>query len=178
MQVATKAMEKANQDHIRTESRLHRTLFLVTLAEAFAVWMLMKAWASCTIASALIDTQGDRRWQAELFRVREDLQVGPACRAGSGQGARTSYENAIRIAQGQDAKALQLRATTSYARLLAQEGEKQRARELLEGILGWFRQGANDAGFYGGQGIAGEVIIAAYLSRALGLGLPSEFNLL
>ena len=37
MQVATKAMEKANQDHIRTESRLHRTLFLVMLAEPSAV---------------------------------------------------------------------------------------------------------------------------------------------
>ena len=137
MQVATKAMEKANEEHIRTESRLHRTIFLVMLAEALgAVGRAEEGLALLHDCQRLIDIQGDRRWQAELFRVQGDLEV-----AGSGQSAWKSYEKAIWIAQGQYAKALQLRAITSYSRLLAQEGEKQRARQLLEGILGSFTQG-------------------------------------
>jgi tetratricopeptide (TPR) repeat protein len=143
MQVATTAMEKANQEHIRTESRLHRTIFPVMLAEALgAVGRAEEGLALLRDCQRLIDAQGDRRWQAELFRVQGDLELGPAAsRAGSVKSARTSFEKAIRVAHGQEAKSLELRATTSYARLLCQDGEKQRARELLEAILGWFKQG-------------------------------------
>jgi adenylate cyclase len=48
---------------------------------------------------------------------------------------------AIKIAQKQQAKSLELRATMSLARLWQQQGKKGEARTLLAEIYGWFTEG-------------------------------------
>jgi predicted ATPase len=51
------------------------------------------------------------------------------------------YREAIRVAAGQQAKSLELRAATSLARLFRDEGKRDEARTLLAGVYGWFTEG-------------------------------------
>jgi predicted ATPase len=52
-----------------------------------------------------------------------------------------ALKDAIRIAQGQRARAYELRAATSLARLWRDQGKPQQARELLAPVYGWFTEG-------------------------------------
>jgi hypothetical protein len=52
-----------------------------------------------------------------------------------------SLQHAIHIAQAQQAKSLELRATASLARLWRDQGKPQQARELLAPVYGWFTEG-------------------------------------
>jgi predicted ATPase len=52
-----------------------------------------------------------------------------------------SLQHAIHIAQAQQAKSLELRATASLARLWRDQGKVQQARELLAPVYGWFTEG-------------------------------------
>jgi predicted ATPase len=50
-------------------------------------------------------------------------------------------QQAIRIAQAQQAKSLELRAAASLARLWGEQGRHTDARDLLAPIYGWFTEG-------------------------------------
>ena len=50
-------------------------------------------------------------------------------------------KTAIKIAQAQTAKGLELRAAMSLARLWRDQGKVQQARELLAPVYGWFTEG-------------------------------------
>jgi predicted ATPase len=51
------------------------------------------------------------------------------------------FLKAIAIAQKQQAKSLELRATMSLARLWQQQGKQAEARQMLADIYGWFTEG-------------------------------------
>ena len=55
--------------------------------------------------------------------------------------AKTYFERALSVARQQQAKAWELRAATSLARLWRDQGKVQRARELLAPVYGWFTEG-------------------------------------
>jgi class 3 adenylate cyclase/tetratricopeptide (TPR) repeat protein len=55
--------------------------------------------------------------------------------------AEESYRRAYDIAQGQNARSLQLRAATSLARFWRDEDRRAEARDLLAPIYGWFTEG-------------------------------------
>src|SRR5258708_220393 len=52
---------------------------------------------------------------------------------------------AVALAKQMDAKAWELRATTSLARLLAQQGRRDEARTMLAEIYNWFTEGFDTA---------------------------------
>ena len=56
-------------------------------------------------------------------------------------GAELSYQQAIAIAKRQSAKMLELRASTSLARLWRDQGRRDEARDLLAPVYGWFTEG-------------------------------------
>jgi predicted ATPase len=60
-------------------------------------------------------------------------------------GAEVCFRNAIRVARSQSARSWELRATTSLARLLAQEGSRGEARSMLAEIYDWFTEGFDTA---------------------------------
>jgi predicted ATPase len=55
------------------------------------------------------------------------------------------FQKAIEIAQKQQAKSLELRATVSLARLWQQHGKTTEAHEVLAEIYGWFTEGFDTA---------------------------------
>jgi predicted ATPase len=84
---------------------------------------------------------GEHGWDAELHRltgtvllVENRLDEGHA-----------SLQQAIRIAQAQQAKSLELRAATSLARLWGEQGRRAEARDLLATVNGWFTEGFDTA---------------------------------
>ena len=58
-----------------------------------------------------------------------------------GAKAEQCFRTAIEIARRQSARSMELRATTSLARLLAKQGRRDEARALLADIYSWFTEG-------------------------------------
>jgi predicted ATPase len=52
-----------------------------------------------------------------------------------------ALEQAMRVARSQHAKAYELRAATSLARLWGEESRRTAARDLLAPVYGWFTEG-------------------------------------
>jgi predicted ATPase len=84
-----------------------------------------------------------RLYEAEIHRLKGELLLrrdDPNTAK-----AQSCYERAIEIARRQSAESLELRATTSIARLLAKQGKRNEARTLLAEIYGWFTEGSDTA---------------------------------
>ncbi len=80
---------------------------------------------------------GEHVWDAELHRLtgtvllaENQVDEGQAC-----------LQQAIHVAQAQQAKSLELRAATSLARLWGEQGRRAEARDLLAPVYGWFTEG-------------------------------------
>jgi predicted ATPase len=82
-----------------------------------------------------------RQWEAELLRL-EGIALCGLNRIDEGQGA---LEAALRVARRQRAKANELRAATSLARLWADQGRRAEARDLVAPVYGWFTEGFDTA---------------------------------
>jgi hypothetical protein len=59
--------------------------------------------------------------------------------------AEADFREAIALAQNMSAKAWELRATTSLARLLAKQGKRDEARAMLADVYNWFTEGLDTA---------------------------------
>jgi tetratricopeptide (TPR) repeat protein len=81
----------------------------------------------------------ERAADAELHRVRGELLA--ASGRSSPEEVEISFRAALDIARKQQAKTFELRAATSLARLWSDRGDRQRARDLLAPIYGWFTDG-------------------------------------
>ena len=68
--------------------------------------------------------------------------------------AEQSFRTAIEISRKQRAKSWELRATTSLARLLDKQGNRDKARAMLAEIYNWFTEGFDTADLEGRQGVA------------------------
>jgi predicted ATPase len=55
--------------------------------------------------------------------------------------AETYFQRALSISRGQQAKSWELRAAMSLARLWRDQGEHNKARELLAPVYDWFKEG-------------------------------------
>jgi tetratricopeptide (TPR) repeat protein len=55
--------------------------------------------------------------------------------------AETCFRQAIDIARSQSAKSLELRSVMSLSRLWQKQGKKEKARQMLAEIYGWFTEG-------------------------------------
>ena len=86
---------------------------------------------------ALADVTGEHFWDAELHRLTGTVLLAENKLDEGG----ASLQHAIHIAQAQQAKSLELRATASLARLWRDQGKPQQARDLLAPVYGWFTEG-------------------------------------
>ncbi|MEK6209470.1 MAG: AAA family ATPase [Pseudomonadota bacterium] len=101
--------------------------------------------ALATIDEALrrIDDVEGRVWEAEVRRLQGEILL--VARPDAVAEAERSYLDAITVAQRQHARSLELRATTSLARLLQSNDRNDEARSLLAPIYGWFTEGLDTA---------------------------------
>jgi class 3 adenylate cyclase/predicted ATPase len=87
---------------------------------------------------------GEHSDEAELYRLKGELTLQAQVQGSKSQGeeeAEACFHTAIDIAQKQQAKSLELRAVMSLARLWRQQGKKEKARQRLGEIYGWFTEG-------------------------------------
>jgi predicted ATPase len=90
-----------------------------------------------------IRTSG-REYEAELYRLKGDL-LHRHTMTSSGAQAESCFRSAIEVARQQGGKFWELRATTSLARLLGDQGRSDEARAMLAEIYNWFTEGFDTA---------------------------------
>jgi len=94
-------------------------------------------------AQTLVEQQEERSWEAEIARLRGVLLLR---QPGTPQAeAEACFQRALDTARRQEAKALELRAAMSLARLWQQQGKRVEARQLLAPLYGWFTEGFDTA---------------------------------
>ena len=119
---------------------LFRPYFLTLLAEACG--LAGKPEVGLTVldeANALVATTDERWWEAELHRLQGALLLRLQNPDVSQAGA--CFQQALAVAHGQQATALELRAALSLSRLWQCQGKRDEARQLLAPIYGWFTEG-------------------------------------
>src|SRR5262249_51942277 len=79
--------------------------------------------------------------QPEAFRIRGELQI----KQGRREPAEADFREALKLARSMGAKALELRATMSLARLLRDTGRRDEAHSMLADIYNWFTEGFDTA---------------------------------
>jgi tetratricopeptide (TPR) repeat protein len=94
-------------------------------------------------AFATIERTGERNCEADVRRMHGELLL--AQDASNAAQAEQSFRTAIEIARRQHAKSWELRATTSLARLLGKQGNRDEARTMLSEICNWFTEGFDTA---------------------------------
>ncbi|MBV8771511.1 MAG: hypothetical protein JO166_04135 [Deltaproteobacteria bacterium] len=90
-----------------------------------------------TVQQALNFNPEDAIYHPETLRIRGELHL----KQGRHQVAETAFRDSISMARSTGAKAWELRATMSFARLLDSNGRRGEARTMLAQIYYWFTEG-------------------------------------
>jgi adenylate cyclase len=152
-------MQKGIADHKAGGASTHRQWFLALLAETYG--REGKPEEGLTLladAFSCVNTNEERWGEAELYRLRGELSLRAGERESGRRGDQSTITHspdhpfshsspeacllkAIEVAQKQQAKSLELRATMSLARLWQQQGKTVDARQMLADIYSWFTEG-------------------------------------
>jgi class 3 adenylate cyclase/predicted ATPase len=90
-------------------------------------------------AFVVIKQTGETWCESDIHRTAGEIALlEPTADFGK---AEASFLRALEIARTQQAKSWELRAATSLARLLRDQGQRDDARELLAPVYGWFSEG-------------------------------------
>src|SRR5262249_15034428 len=108
-----------------------------------------------TEALTLADTTGERWYESECYRLKGALLFHQS--SDNQAEAENCFQQAITVAQNQQAKSLELRAATSLARLWQQQGKRAAAYELLAPVYGWFTEGFDTADLQEAQALLQEL---------------------
>jgi class 3 adenylate cyclase/predicted ATPase len=141
-----KAMGGQCEDGIR-EVQDGLTAWRATGSKFQVTFRLVRAAEACLFAGAkdeglklsdgALDHGGDAWFLPEVYRIKGELLN----RSGLTHDVEECFSQALKVAQAQGARLLELRAAMSLARLWRDEGKTQQARELLAPVYGWFTEG-------------------------------------
>ncbi len=136
-------LRRGIDQNLATGAKVGRSWFLVMLAELYA---MNRQWdpGLDAVAHALshVDETDERYYEAEAYRLKGEL-LSAQGGAAAAEEADACFRRAIDIAARQQAKAWQLRASTSLARLWQSRGRSADARHLLSGTCEWFTGGVD-----------------------------------
>jgi predicted ATPase len=96
--------------------------------------------ALVSLEQALAASQ-ERIWRPEILRLRGELRL----KQGQAEFAEADLREALTLARSMNAKSWELRATMSLARLLASQGRREEAHDMLAEIYYWFTEGFDTA---------------------------------
>jgi tetratricopeptide (TPR) repeat protein len=97
--------------------------------------------ALATVEQALQTNPDELAYRPEILRLRGELRL----KQGETDLAEADLRKVIEMARSKGAKAWELRATTSLADSLAQQGRRDEAHSMLAEIYGWFSEGFDTA---------------------------------
>ena len=133
-------------------------------------------------ALLLMRKTGERYWEAELYRLKGELTLQKEFKVQSStfqvETPQSTFPNpqleaeecflkAIEVAQRQQAKSLELRATVSLVRLWQQQGKPHEAHRMLSEVYNWFTEGFDTKDLQEAK---------ALLESLISSDLPSEFS--
>jgi class 3 adenylate cyclase/predicted ATPase len=114
--------------------------FLSELASAYAeLGQREEAWRYVGEAIAMVETAKQRWCEAEVNRVGGKIAL--MSPEPDGAKAEAYFDRALTVARKQQAKAWELHAAMSMARLWRDQGKRQQAHDLLAPVYGWFTEG-------------------------------------
>ena len=123
-----------------TGASVNNTATLALLAELYLQKKrFSEGLATIEDAQKIALTQGERFWQAELFRLKGELLLGQSDR--SLKEAEQCFCKALEIARDQHAKMLELRAATSLAKLWTSLNRLDDAKSILNLVYASFTEG-------------------------------------
>jgi len=127
-----------------TGAEVLRPYFLALLAEAHGTMRNPEAGLR-VLGEALMFTETTRVvwYEPELYRLKGELLLQQ--NSDNQAEAETCFQQAMTVAQNQQAKSFELRAAISLARLWQQHGKHQEAHDLLAPVYGWFTEGFDTA---------------------------------
>jgi serine/threonine protein kinase/predicted ATPase len=126
-----------------TEADLQRSRYLALLGEACgATGQIAEGLSLLAEALAFAEQSGERFFEAEINRLRGELLLKSEAPQAE---VEECFHQAIKVAQKQSAKSLELRAAMSLARLWQRQGKIAEARQMLAEIYGWFTEGFDTA---------------------------------
>jgi predicted ATPase len=127
-----------------TGAEVSRPYLLALLAEAHGILGEPEA-GLAVLAEALtfMDTTGVHWYAPELYRLKGALLLQQS--SDNQAEAEHCFQQALVVAQTQQAKSWELRAATSLARLWQQQGKSQEAHDLLAPVYHWFTEGFDTA---------------------------------
>src|SRR5262249_17953009 len=121
-------------------ARVTTPLFLTLLGEALALaGKLEEALTALDDGLATAAGSGVRGWDAEIHRLRAKLTA--RFPDPDPTKVEDSFRTALAIARDQGTRGYELRAATSLARLWAEQGRRDEARDLLAPVYGSFTEG-------------------------------------
>jgi class 3 adenylate cyclase/predicted ATPase len=126
---------------IRSTGATHFTLlYLSYLANAYTeLGQFDDARHSIGEAMTVMEMTKEKWCEAEINRVAGEIALNsPQPDTAKAEGY---FERALAVARAQQAKSWELRAATSMARLLRDQGKRDEARALLVPVYGWFTEG-------------------------------------
>jgi predicted ATPase len=127
-----------------TGSKVRGPQWLALLAEAYLeAGRIEEGMSAVREALAEVEETAARYYELELDRLEGELVL--ASNEPDESGAKASFRMAIAIARAQQAKAFELRAALSLARLWRRQGRRDAARDLLAPVYGWFTEGFDTA---------------------------------
>jgi predicted ATPase len=131
--------------------------FLALLAEAQGTMgQPAEGLTTLTEALTLVDTTGERWYEAELHRLKGELLLQQ--NSHNQANAETCFHHALDLARTQQAKSFELRTATSLARLWQQQGKRQEAHDLLAPVYHWFTEGFDTADLKDAKALLDELV--------------------
>jgi adenylate cyclase len=133
-------MRQALAQYRNTGSEEHYSYFLLLLADSF----LRQGQADQSLdvlaeAETMFKSNGERFHEPEVYRLQAESLLRQ--RHSGHEAAERKLRAAISISKQQGAKAWELRATTSLARLLVRQSRCDEGRTMLAEIYNWFTEG-------------------------------------
>jgi predicted ATPase len=165
-------MRQSLAAQLATGAKLLRPYYLGLLAEAQArAEQIQQGFSLVAEALAVVEQNGARVYEAELYRLRGELTLAQFSTQRLGSSvtnpqsltlntqvkAEGCFLKAIDVARRQQAKSWELRASTSLARLWQQQGKTAEAHQMLSEIYNWFTEGFDTKDLQEAKGLLEEL---------------------
>jgi predicted ATPase len=132
-------MQQGLSDWRTTGAEICQSYLLALLAETHSkVGQVEDGLTVVAEALTRVEKTRERFWEADLYRLKGELLLK---QDQTEMEVQACFRQAIQLAQHQQAKFLELRATVSLARLWQAQGKGAEARQMLAEIYDWFTEG-------------------------------------